>query len=607
MAKTPEEMTNEELLRDLWGVAGLDRCALSQHRKLILKRMAPATPAPIAAQTEKPELPPHHIGEGRDREDVHPAWRVWRKGQPRSYLLRPGETENDLTRAYDAIVAHKKAEQPPSEWIQATPYIRIRWDEPAKVFVSEFRVLSQGETKESAVAAAKNAVDLLAEHYKAASFPGPAEQIDAARCPECGAGIYFWAGQIGKLVYISCKEQASSHRWIANETNLAIFFRAASLKQETQPLSELEKSVQRWVNAKRRQATCEDLKGDLQMQVRAAERDVEEALAASSPLETPAADPAWQPIATAPKDTTLVRVKMKDGSIHQMAHWAEDLSGSAQPPFSGWFIETRYAFSHIGEPEFWMPIPTANPEEEQSPSAPDVQKRISSYFAMVIPDGTIIRDSKKFAIGVGEVATSTEKASSWGEFLAASYSPPAPADTGAADYQVKSQVTARAEGGQHKTVTAEEVAAPKNLASTGDTPQPLTVSEAVDEIDSLLSAAELDNEPLTVSTETGLILTELGRQKVSAIVESATSDELERLKRTVAFQEKQYLEMHGGSWGECKYKSQLASIPAATGKTPDALTTLAREICEALAKTKSNNNWMEIVSKLLAPSNGEER
>jgi hypothetical protein len=51
------------------------------------------------------------VGEGRDGEDVHPAWRVWRKGEPRSSLLGPGEKENELTRAYDAIVAHKAKEK----------------------------------------------------------------------------------------------------------------------------------------------------------------------------------------------------------------------------------------------------------------------------------------------------------------------------------------------------------------------------------------------------------------------------------------------------------------------------------------------------------------
>jgi len=54
--------------------------------------------------------PPVMVGKGTDREDVHPAWRARRAGQPKSVLLRPGETENELTSAYDAIAEHDFSE-----------------------------------------------------------------------------------------------------------------------------------------------------------------------------------------------------------------------------------------------------------------------------------------------------------------------------------------------------------------------------------------------------------------------------------------------------------------------------------------------------------------
>lgn len=66
----------------------------------------------------------------------------------------------------------------------------------------------------------------------------------------------------------------------------------------------------------------------------------------------------WQPISTAPTNATEIRVKMRDGTIHEKAHWAEDLSGSDQPPFKGWFVpHSENGFDGIQEPEFWMPVP----------------------------------------------------------------------------------------------------------------------------------------------------------------------------------------------------------------------------------------------------------
>jgi len=69
----------------------------------------------------------------------------------------------------------------------------------------------------------------------------------------------------------------------------------------------------------------------------------------------------WQPIATAPKDASEIRVRMGDGSVVERAHWACDLSGEEQPPFRGWFTpvtDTNGRMSHyaqIDEPVGWMP------------------------------------------------------------------------------------------------------------------------------------------------------------------------------------------------------------------------------------------------------------
>jgi hypothetical protein len=69
----------------------------------------------------------------------------------------------------------------------------------------------------------------------------------------------------------------------------------------------------------------------------------------------------WQFISNAPRNATSVRVRMKDGTIHPCAHWAQDLSGEEQPSFSGWFVPVvengRTVFMRqIDEPQYWMPI-----------------------------------------------------------------------------------------------------------------------------------------------------------------------------------------------------------------------------------------------------------
>ena len=75
----------------------------------------------------------------------------------------------------------------------------------------------------------------------------------------------------------------------------------------------------------------------------------------------------WQPIKTAPKDATEVRVLMRDGTMHEKAHWASDLSGEDQPAFQGWFIPSpdTSGFREIEEPTHWRPLPAPSSEAVQ--------------------------------------------------------------------------------------------------------------------------------------------------------------------------------------------------------------------------------------------------
>lgn len=73
-------------------------------------------------------------------------------------------------------------------------------------------------------------------------------------------------------------------------------------------------------------------------------------------------DAEWQPMSTAPKNATDVRVRMADGKVIDRAHWACDLSGEDQPPFRGWFCPVLRAdgsvsyYAGLGEPVGWMPV-----------------------------------------------------------------------------------------------------------------------------------------------------------------------------------------------------------------------------------------------------------
>jgi hypothetical protein len=96
------------------GVYEVNRDAFTALENLFNAAAQPVSasaPSPTPS-VSTPQLPPVMVGEGTDREDVHPAWRAWRKGLPKSVLLRPGETENELTQAYDAIVKAKATDTP---------------------------------------------------------------------------------------------------------------------------------------------------------------------------------------------------------------------------------------------------------------------------------------------------------------------------------------------------------------------------------------------------------------------------------------------------------------------------------------------------------------
>jgi hypothetical protein len=71
----------------------------------------------------------------------------------------------------------------------------------------------------------------------------------------------------------------------------------------------------------------------------------------------------WQPIETAPKDATTVRVLTRDGREVD-AHWACDLSGSEQPAFVGWFEDLGSYYGGI-TPTHWQPLPAPPKEVEQ--------------------------------------------------------------------------------------------------------------------------------------------------------------------------------------------------------------------------------------------------
>ncbi len=65
--------------------------------------------------------------------------------------------------------------------------------------------------------------------------------------------------------------------------------------------------------------------------------------------------PGFKPIITAPKNAKWVTL-YTEGQEYIRAHWAEDLSGSDQPPFRGWYYDRGGFFDQVrGKPVAWAP------------------------------------------------------------------------------------------------------------------------------------------------------------------------------------------------------------------------------------------------------------
>lgn len=84
----------------------------------------------------------------------------------------------------------------------------------------------------------------------------------------------------------------------------------------------------------------------------------------------------WNTMGSAPLDATEVRVVMKDGTVHERAHWACDLSGEEQPAFRGWFVPSTDSsgrvdgYVGIAEPVGWQSL-TPMLVGELNPYGPD--------------------------------------------------------------------------------------------------------------------------------------------------------------------------------------------------------------------------------------------
>lgn len=74
----------------------------------------------------------------------------------------------------------------------------------------------------------------------------------------------------------------------------------------------------------------------------------------------------WQPMQIAPKDCRWITVLTSEGD-EERVHWAEDLSGSDQPPYQGWFKEhpsPKCGFIQVRGPfQGWKPC-----AQEQDPA-----------------------------------------------------------------------------------------------------------------------------------------------------------------------------------------------------------------------------------------------
>ena len=63
----------------------------------------------------------------------------------------------------------------------------------------------------------------------------------------------------------------------------------------------------------------------------------------------------WRSMESAPRDSRWIEIEDKKHQILR-AHFAQDLSGSDQPPFSGWFIEGGDRWFVQVHPIRWRPL-----------------------------------------------------------------------------------------------------------------------------------------------------------------------------------------------------------------------------------------------------------
>lgn len=62
----------------------------------------------------------------------------------------------------------------------------------------------------------------------------------------------------------------------------------------------------------------------------------------------------WKPMSSAPRDASWIIARVENSQRIVRVHFAEDLSGSEQPAFSGWFIDCGSYFDEAPHLEAWM-------------------------------------------------------------------------------------------------------------------------------------------------------------------------------------------------------------------------------------------------------------
>jgi hypothetical protein len=97
-------------------------------------------------------------------------------------------------------------------------------------------------------------------------------------------------------------------------------------------------------------------------------------------VSQPMTDEKWLSMSSVPKNASWIRLLVRrNGTEDEVrAHWAEDLSGSDQPPFRGFFEEGGGGFVGVeGTPIGWLPAPKG----EGQPTEPDFHQRAANRRA----------------------------------------------------------------------------------------------------------------------------------------------------------------------------------------------------------------------------------